>query len=176
MDEDIAVTPEKYAEVLCTWLRMYTEETAVKTMAKYVGYKTSLFDSDRKLKFLEELIFVYTALSCYVSESILAGHESYGSIRDSFVKKVSRRYGENLSIDDPDFESHYAEKLKEYSSAVSEIQSPGHRWRDFLHAWPAFPSRSPGIWCFLPWSLWRRAVCPYKCQTKSHSRITDWRT
>ena len=83
MDQDIAVTPEEYAEVLCTWLRMHTEETAVKTMAKYVGYKTSLFDSDRKLKFLEELIFVYTALSCYVSESILAGHESYGSIRGS---------------------------------------------------------------------------------------------
>ncbi len=114
MDQDIAVTPEEYAEVLCTWLRMHTEETAVKTMAKYVGYKMSLFDSDRKLKFLEELIFVYTALSCYVSESILAGHESYGSIRGSFVKKVARRYGENLSIDDPDFESHYAEKLKEY--------------------------------------------------------------
>ena len=136
MDQDIAVTPEEYAEVLCTWLRMHTEETAVKTMAKYVGYKTSLFDSDRKLKFLEELIFVYTALSCYVSESILAGHESYGSIRGSFVKKVSRRYGENLSTDDPDFESHYAEKLKEYSSAVSEDARQTKVSRIFLDRLP----------------------------------------
>ena len=143
MDEDIAVTPEKYAEVLCTWLRMYTEETAVKTMAKYVGYKTSLFDSDRKLKFLEELIFVYTALSCYVSESILAGHESYGSIRGSFVKKVSRRYGENLSTDDPDFESHYAEKLKEYSSAVSEDERQPEVSRIFIASLPPKGVRKP---------------------------------
>ena len=136
MDEDIAVTPEEYSEVLCTWLRMYTEEKAVKTMAKYIGYKMSLFDSDRKLKLLEELIFVYTALSCYVSQSVLAGHESYSSIRDSFVKKVARRYGENLSIDDPDFESHYAEKLKEYSSAVSEGERQPEVSRIFIASLP----------------------------------------
>ena len=143
MDKDIAVTPEAYAEVLCTWLRMHTEDTAVKTMAKYVGYKMSLFDSDRKLKFLEELIFVYTALSCYVSESILAGHESYGSIRGSFVKKVSRRYGENLSTDDPDFESHYAEKLKEYSSAVSEDERQPEVSRIFIRSLPPKGVRKP---------------------------------
>ncbi len=143
MDEDIKVTPEAYAEVLYTWLRMHTEETAVKTMAKYVGYKMSLFDSDRKLRFLEELIFVYTALSCYVSESILAGHESYGSIRGSFVKKVSRRYGENLSADDPDFESHYAEKLKEYSSAVSEDERQPEVSRIFIASLPPKGVRKP---------------------------------
>ncbi len=143
MDEDIAVTPEEYAEVLCTWLRMHTEETAVKTMAKYVGYKTSLFDSDRKLKFLEELIFVYAALSCHVSQSVLAGHESYGSIKDSFVKKVARRYGENLSIDDPDFESHYAEKLKEYSSAVSEDERQPEVSRIFIRSLPPKGVRKP---------------------------------
>ncbi len=143
MDEDITVTPEAYAEVLCTWLRMHTEETAVKTMAKYVGYKTSLFDSDRKLKFLEELIFVYTALSCYVSELILAGHESYGSIRGSFVKKVARRYGENLAIDDPDFESQYAEKLKEYSSAVSEDERQPEVSRIFVASLPPKGVRKP---------------------------------
>ena len=143
MDEDIKVTPEEYAEVLCTWLRMHTEDTAVKTMAKYVEYKMSLFDSDRKLKFLEELIFVYTALSCYVSESILAGHESYGLIRGSFVKKVARRYGENLSTDDPDFESHYAEKLKEYSSAVSEDERQPEVSRIFVASLPPKGVRKP---------------------------------
>ena len=143
MDQDIAVTPEEYAEVLCTWLRMHTEETAVKTMAKYVGYKMSLFDSDRKLKFLEELIFVYTALSCYVSESILAGHDSYGSIRDSFVKKVERRYSTDLSADDPDFQTHYVEKLKEYSSTVSEDERQPEVSRIFIASLPPKGVRKP---------------------------------
>ena len=143
MDEDITVTPEEYAEVLCTWLRMYTEENAVKTMAKYVGYKMSLFDSDRKLKFLEELIFVYTALSCYVSQTVLAGHDSYGSIRDSFVKKVERRYSTDLSVDDPDFQTHYAEKLKEYSSAVSEDERQPDVSRIFVASLPPKGVRKP---------------------------------
>ena len=143
MDEDIAVTAEEYSEVLCTWLRMYTEEKAVKTMAKYVGYKMSLFDSDRKLKFLEELIFVYTALSCHVSQSILAGHESYGSIRDSFVKKVERRYSTDLSADDPDFQTHYSEKLKEYSAVVSEDERQPEVSRIFVRSLPPKGLRKP---------------------------------
>jgi hypothetical protein len=143
MDKDIAVTPEEYSEVLCTWLRMHTEETAVKTMAKYVGYKMSLFDSDRKLKFLEELIFVYAALSCYVSQSVLAGNDSYGSIRDSFVQKVAQRYGKDLSADDPDFKIHYSEKLKEYSSAVSEDERQPEVSRIFIASLPPKGVRKP---------------------------------
>lgn len=136
MDEKIKVTAEKYSEVLYSFLHMYTDKDAVKTMAKYIGYKMSFFDSERKLKFFEELIFAYTALICYFSQLNLMGNDSYSSIRDSFVEKVVARYGKDLSADDPDFQSHLSEKLKEYSSAVSEDERQPEVSRLFIASLP----------------------------------------
>ena len=128
MDEKIKVTAEKYSEVLYSFLHMYTDKDAVKTMAKYIGYKMSFFDSERKLKFFEELIFAYTALICYFSQLNLMGNDSYSSIRDSFVEKVVARYGKDLS--------HLSEKLKEYSSAVSEDERQPEVSRLFIASLP----------------------------------------
>ena len=136
MDEKIAVTAEEYSEVLFTWLRMYTNKDALKAMSKYIGYKMPFFDSDSKLKFLEELIFVYTALICYVSDFNLIGNDGRSSIRASFVEKVVERCGKNLSTDDPDFRSHFSEKLKEYSSVVSEDARQTEVSRIFLDSLP----------------------------------------
>ncbi len=154
MDEKIKVTPEKYSEVLFTWLKMHTNEDALKATSKYIEYKIpfyggalktmstfvgdtmSFYDRDIKAEFLQELIFVYSALICYVSDINLIEDDDRSSIRASFVEKVVDRCGSDLSTGGPAFRAHFSEKLKEYSSAITEDERPKEVSRIFIDSLP----------------------------------------
>jgi hypothetical protein len=108
------ITPDQCGDMLYDWFRMHCNSSAVKSVSRDVGYKSSFFFPRKRLHLLEELTFLYVSLAVYGVNAALDDYSTIEAVVDAFLAKMRQPILDTFASDDDGFQDRYAERVGSY--------------------------------------------------------------
>ena len=108
------ITPNQCGDMLFEWLRSHCNSSAVKSVARDVGYKYSFFSPAKKLHLFEELTFLYVSLAVHVVNAELDDYSTIQAVVDAFLAKMRKTILNSMASGDEGFLERYSTRVGSY--------------------------------------------------------------